>query len=448
MSSKNIAIRVRNVSKCYQIYDKPHDRLKQFLIPKLNNMFGKNCKQYFHEFWALKNVSLEIKKGETVGIIGRNGSGKSTLLQIICGTLFSSSGSVETNGRVAALLELGSGFNPEFTGRENIYINASILGLSNQQIDERFNDIVSFSGIHDFIDQPIKNYSSGMVVRLAFAVIANVDADILVIDEALAVGDAVFTQKCMRFLRNFMEVGTVIFVSHDTGSVLSLCKHAIWLNEGRVTKFGNAKEVVEEYTQYTLQEIYGDEVELKSVETKSNTNVEVYNIASSDTEAITNYSITLGESHGWESGSANILAVDLLDIDGSRVVSLKPGDKVTIEIMAKANKSIYSPIIGWFAKDRLGQILFGENTYNYVQTPLLINQNEMIKASFEFKMPMLANGDYSITVSIAEGDLVEHTQHNWLHDAVMFKVSSNTIRYGLVGIPFQSVVLTKISNEI
>lgn len=207
MSSNEIAIKVQNLSKCYHIYDNPRDRLKQFVAPRLQRLTWQHPKQYFREFWALKDVSFEVKKGETVGIIGRNGSGKSTLLQMICGTLTPTQGSIETNGRIAALLELGSGFNPEFTGRENVYMNASVLGLSNKEIDARFDDIVAFSDIGDFIEQPVKTYSSGMMVRLAFAVIAHVDADILIIDEALAVGDAFFTQKCMRFLRGFMKTG-------------------------------------------------------------------------------------------------------------------------------------------------------------------------------------------------------------------------------------------------
>ena len=175
--SSDVAIKVDNLSKCYQIYEKPRDRLLQMLM--------RGHRQYYREFWALKDVSFEIKKGETVGIIGRNGSGKSTLLQMICGTLNPTSGVIQTHGRIAALLELGSGFNPEFTGRENVYMNASVLGLSHEEIDARFNEIASFADIGDFIEQPVKTYSSGMMVRLAFAVIAHVDADILVIDEAL-----------------------------------------------------------------------------------------------------------------------------------------------------------------------------------------------------------------------------------------------------------------------
>ena len=238
MYSDDTAIRVSNLSKCYQIYDTPRDRLRQFMLPRLQRLAGQMPKKYFREFWALKDVSFEIKKGQTVGIVGRNGSGKSTLLQLITGTLAPTEGSVEVNGRVAALLELGSGFNPEFTGRENVFINAQILGLSPDQIAARFADIEAFADIGGVMDQPVKTYSSGMMLRLAFAVVAHVHADILVIDEALAVGDAFFTQKCMRFLRAFMKTGTVLFVSHDTGAVQNLCHHAIWLEQGKLRKEG------------------------------------------------------------------------------------------------------------------------------------------------------------------------------------------------------------------
>ena len=247
MSSNNYAIELDSVSKCFFIYRNPADRLKQFILPRLG--IKKKC---YDEFWAVNGVSLNIKKGETVAIIGRNGSGKSTLLQMICGTLQPTCGTIKVNGKIAALLELGSGFNPEFTGRENVYLNAAVYGLTRSEIELKFNDIVKFADIGDFIDQPVKNYSSGMYVRLAFAVIAHVDADILVVDEALAVGDAVFTQKCMRFIRKFQENGTLIFVSHDMASVQNLCEKALWLNRGNSMKYVKSKDVGESYLKYTL----------------------------------------------------------------------------------------------------------------------------------------------------------------------------------------------------
>lgn len=227
-SSRDSAISIKNISKFFEIYEKPSHRLWQMLY------HGR--KRFYRPFWALQDISFEVKRGECVGIIGRNGAGKSTLLQIITGTLSPSSGTVECNGRVAALLELGSGFNPEFTGQENVYLNASILGLTKEEIDAKYDDIVAFADIGEFINQPVKSYSSGMAVRLAFAVVAHVDADILIVDEALSVGDAFFTQKCMRFLRQFMEKNTVLFVSHDTGAVNSLCNAAIMLENGRIKK--------------------------------------------------------------------------------------------------------------------------------------------------------------------------------------------------------------------
>lgn len=448
-SPDDIAVRVSNLSKCYHLYDAPRDRLKQFVAPRLQRLAGHSPKRYYREFWALKDVSFEVKKGETLGIIGRNGSGKSTLLQLICGTLNPTSGSIQTNGRIAALLELGSGFNPEFTGRENVYMNASVLGLSNKEIDTRFNDIVTFADIGDFIEQPAKTYSSGMMVRLAFAVIAHVDADILVVDEALAVGDAVFTQKCMRFLRKFMERGTVLFVSHDSGSVVNLCQRAIWLNKGVVSRLGSAKEVVEAYTQFTLQEIYGDKVCLTSVDANKSASREEKHNQVADVTIDKGTSITyfaqLDESAGWESGKARVLSVRLLNRDGQDIPMLRGGELVNLEIIATAKESIYSPILGWFVKDRLGQSLFGEHTYTYVNPPLQVNAGEKIKAVFEFQMPLLPNGEYAMTVSIAEGDPFEHTQHHWLHDALILKVASDKLRYGLVGIPFNEVSLTLIA---
>ena len=248
MSSNDIAIRVSNLSKCYHIYDTPRDRLKQFVLPRLQRLARQPSKQYFREFWALKDVSFDVKKGETVGIIGRNGSGKSTLLQMICGTLNPTSGSIQTNGRIAALLELGSGFNPEFTGRENVYMNAAVLGLSQGQVDVRFEEITEFAGIGEFIDQPVKTYSSGMTVRLAFAISVCVEPDILIVDEALAVGDAAFQFKCMERLQSLTQSGTtLLFVSHDMSMVKNFCESAIYLQSGSERAQGSPDEIAELY---------------------------------------------------------------------------------------------------------------------------------------------------------------------------------------------------------
>lgn len=251
--SSEIAVKVSNLSKCYQIYEQPHDRLKQSIFPRLQRMIGREPSQYFREFWALKDVSFEISKGETVGIIGRNGSGKSTLLQMICGTLDPSSGSISTNGRVAALLELGSGFNPEFTGRENIYINAAVLGLSEDETEACFASIVAFADIGEFIGQPVKTYSSGMVVRLAFAVAIHVSPDILVVDEALSVGDIAFRNKCMERIHKMVQRGvTILFVTHDLSTLQLLCSRVVWLKQGSLHAVGDPVSISQDYYVDTL----------------------------------------------------------------------------------------------------------------------------------------------------------------------------------------------------
>lgn len=443
MSSDNI-IEVKNLSKCYQIYNSPKDRLLQ--------MFFRTRKVFYREFWALKDVSFSLKKGETVGIIGRNGSGKSTLLQMICGTLTPTDGSVKVNGRIAALLELGAGFNPEFTGHENVFMAASLYGLTNEQIRERYEKILAFAEIGDYIDQPVKTYSSGMYVRLAFAVIAHVDADILVIDEALAVGDAVFTQKCMRFIRKFKENGTLLFVSHDTNSVINLCDKAIWLHQGELITTGTAKNIAEKYLQYTLQEVYGEETRLDSIKSDRAPAEEVPKALTpqelNDTPAIdykVQYGIAnnLSEANGWKTGAAEITDVALTNLASqSKVHIFKGGEKVRLTITAKLHENFESPIIGFLVKDRLGQVLFGENTFPFTAAnPLATEAEKTIVASYDFTLPMLPNGEYAMMVSLANGDLDNHVQHHLLHDALIINVSSSDVRWGLVGIKFDDVKL-------
>ena len=247
----DIAIQVDNLSKCYQIYDKPHQRLLQ--------MVYRGHRQYYREFWALKDVSFTVKRGETIGIIGRNGSGKSTLLQMICGTLTPTGGYIQTRGRIAALLELGSGFNPEFTGRENVYMNGAILGLKSEEVNERFASIYDFAEIGDFIDQPVKTYSSGMMVRLAFAVAINVDPEILIVDEALAVGDEKFQRKCFSRIETIKNLGaTILFVSHSIGTILELCDTSLLIDKGEKISEGIPKKIIGDYQKllYSKDENY------------------------------------------------------------------------------------------------------------------------------------------------------------------------------------------------
>lgn len=252
--SNEVVIQIQRLGKCYQIYDRPQDRLKQSIIPRLQRFVCRQPRSYFREFWALKDVSFSIKKGETVGIVGKNGSGKSTLLQLITGTLTPTTGAVEVTGRLAALLELGAGFNPEFTGRENVYLNGTILGLSRDEIQDKMSAILTFADIGDFIDQPVKTYSSGMFVRLAFAIQANIDPDILIIDEALAVGDAYFVHRCMLRIRELQSEGkTILFVSHDPNLVRNLCGRAIWIEGGEIKMDGNSMDVIDNY----LAQLFG-----------------------------------------------------------------------------------------------------------------------------------------------------------------------------------------------
>jgi lipopolysaccharide transport system ATP-binding protein len=442
--SSEYAIEVNGLSKCYQIYDKPSDRLKQMLM--------RGRKQYYKEFWALKDVSFKIKKGETVGIIGRNGSGKSTLLQMICGTLNPTGGEVKVNGRVAALLELGAGFNPEFSGVENVYMAASLYGLSKEEVDQRFDAIATFADIGDHIHQSVKTYSSGMYVRLAFAVIAHVDADILVVDEALAVGDAVFTQKCMRFIRKFKENGTLLFVSHDMGSVLNLCEQAVWLHNGQVRQQGGAKDISEAYLQYTLQEVYGQEAQLQAIEQKTNKTNTVDTPHLDDQPSALDYQTqltvqnNLSEANGWKSGAGEIVSVSLAILGGNADDgdALKGGEMVKMTVEAMAYEDMARPILGFLVRDRLGQDLLGENTLPFTdQQPLPVQAGERFAAEFTFRLPMLPNGDYSVMTSLADGDLYNHVQHHWLHDSLLLHVVSSKVRYGLVGVEFKNMSFYK-----
>ncbi|WP_256852370.1 ABC transporter ATP-binding protein [Pantoea sp. Fr+CA_20] len=443
MSSEKFAIEINEVSKCFFVYKKPINRLKQFIAPKI----GLKNKKYYDEFWAVNKVSARIKPGETVAIIGRNGSGKSTLLQMICGTLQPTIGNIKVNGKVAALLELGSGFNPEFTGRENIYLNASVYGLTRDEIDNKFESIVNFADIGDFIEQPVKTYSSGMYVRLAFAVITHVDADILVIDEALAVGDAVFTQKCMRFIRNFQKNGTLLFVSHDMSSVQSLCEKAIWLNKGNTISYGLSKDIAEEYLKFTLEQIYGESAVLENVgnEPKTDTNVEADTGPavvdySADVEVVDNLSL----ANGWKTGEAEIIGVSLQNLSHDSEI-LRGGEKVRITLNAIANSTLDAPILGFLVKDKLGQFLFGENTLPLTGiNPPTYTAGQKFSAVFEFFLPMLPNGDYALMCSIANGDLVNNIQHHHLHDALFIKVFNSQVRWGLVGVKFSKITMEAI----
>ncbi|MFY2763410.1 ABC transporter ATP-binding protein [Arenimonas sp. MALMAid1274] len=441
-----IAIAVSDVAKCYQIYSRPQDRLRQAIVPRLRRGFGLPDKRYFTEFWALRDISFRIRRGETVALIGKNGSGKSTLLQILCGTLTPTAGEVAVQGRVAALLELGSGFNPEFTGRENVYLNGAVLGLEKVQIDQRFDAIAAFADIGDFIEQPVKTYSSGMFVRLAFAVIAHVDADVLVVDEALAVGDVFFAQKCMRFLREFQERGTLVFVSHDESAVKSLCQRAIWLENGQLVMDGPAKEVSEAYHAKT----YGMQVAPR----RATARVESVPLVGPEAPAQPELRPGLDQSDirvfrfaaptgTFGDGRAKIVSTRMEAASGEALSRVEGGEIVRLVVEAEAHDAVHGPIVGFFFKDRLGQQLFGTNTYlsGRGATPGVL-AGQRLRAEFVFQMPYLPVGKYTIDVALADGTHLDHVQNDWVFDALVLESVSSSLSAGLVGLPYHSVLLS------
>lgn len=440
----DVAVRISGVSKCFEIYDKPFHRLLQMLC--------RGRKRFYREYWALRDISFEVKRGECLGIIGRNGAGKSTLLQILAGTLTPSSGSVRIQGRVAALLELGCGFNPEFTGRENILLNAAILGLSDTEIAERFSDITAFADIGDFIEQPVRTYSSGMVLRLAFAVMAHVNAEVLIIDEALAVGDVFFTQKCMRFLRDFMREKTVIFVSHDTTAVCSLCNRAVFLQDGGIVLAGAPREVARKYLEELYEEQQGESRLPAAGEEKAvpvlpdseyrDMRADIFNSSALRNDIEVFRFDPQAEAFG--KGGASIDQVWLADARGHPLQWVVGGERVSLHIRCTARQEMVGPIVGFLVCNRFGQQLFGDNTFiSHHDKPLHLQSGESFMARFSFRMPVLAAGEYSITAAVAEGSQQEHVQHQWMHDALVFISHATSCSTGLMGIPMLEIDLRK-----
>ena len=441
-----VVVSVRGLGKCYQLYDKPVHRMLQSLV---------GPKWHLHrEFWALRNVDFEVRRGETLGIIGRNGAGKSTLLQLIAGTLKASEGGANAYGRVAALLELGSGFNPEFTGRQNVYLNASILGLSRKEIDERIDDILAYADIGDFVDQPIRNYSTGMVMRLAFAVITHVDADVLILDEALAVGDAFFMQKCMRFLRDFRKRGTMLFVSHDGGAVTSLCDRALWLERGKVQRIGDARSVMDAYLEATLLERQGgigargqaNARPLRRI-TKRQINPRQELIDRSMLRNDFHIFPFAPDTESFGEFKATVVHVSLCDESGQPVAIVLAGEQVVLEIDLQAEQDMDNVIVGFYIKNRLGQLLFGDNTVMSHSDDFAVSEGEMFQARFRFEMPRLGAGDYFVTVGVAEGTQDQHVIQHWLHEALRFTASGGGYATGLVGLPMHDIMLERILDE-
>lgn len=405
--SSEIVLNVQNLGKRYEIYNAPHHRLLQTLL--------RGRKQFYKEFWALKDISFELKKGECLGIIGQNGGGKSTLLQLIAGTLAPTTGSVNVNGKIAALLELGSGFNPEFTGRENVYMNGAIMGFSRVEMDEKFDEIAAFADIGDFIDQPVKIYSSGMMVRLAFAAAINVDPDVLIIDEALAVGDVRFQQKCFRKLKKFRDdERTVLFVSHDLSAVKLFCERTIWLEQGQVKRSGMPDEVTKEYLSFMA---YGFETETVSSKEISQEGSAV----DSSCQEIKWGSTAKCESFG--EGGATILATAFYSkARGERITTCEGGEDVCYYVKIKVHQRIESPIIGFILNDDHGVHVLGYNSQSIGISLDAFCAGEERIFCFSFKFPFLRPSVYFFNPAIADGTQLNHVQLHWVHDAYMLQV--------------------------
>jgi len=446
--SSDLAIHIENLSKCYHIYDKPRDRLLQMIF--------RGKRTYFREFWAVRNVSLSIGKGTTVAIIGRNGAGKSTLLQMICGTLNPSAGSITVNGKVAALLELGAGFNPEFTGRENVYLAATLYGLMREQIDARFETIAAFANIGEYIEQPVKTYSSGMFVRLAFAVIAHVDADILIVDEALSVGDAFFQQKCMRFLQDFKQKGgTLLFVSHDMTAVNALCETAVLLRrEGSdyVYDIGAPKEIAMVYLRDLYSDRAGAPLEDRTATSTSKMKGDGEGLTVQRANGHSRYSTESvapvhyhasdfrADADGFGLGGATITLTYFRDASGKRVSEFESDQEVSLVVCATVNRRMAYPAIGFVLKDKVGQKLLCEGTDSYLRHHAIVAEGGMeVEAAFKMRFPPMISGDYSIDVAIAEGPGDDHVQHHLMYDVIVLTALGNNLVHGKFGAPSLSV---------
>lgn len=434
--SSDIAISVSNVSKAYQIYDRPYDRLKQMI-------FGARRK-YHEEFWALRDVNFDVRKGETVGIVGRNGSGKSTLLQIICGTVTPTLGEVKKRGRVSALLELGSGFNPEFTGRENVYLNGTILGMGKEDIDERFDKIAAFADIGEFLDSPVKHYSSGMFARLAFSVAIHVDPDILIVDEILAVGDAAFQRRCLAKFYEIRQSGcSILFVSHDQYQVKSVCQRALYLEHGQQKVFGPAGRVIDQYVidtersvaQFTSNASNGgrqeEQVELAQA---SDTETEVdaapeTDAASQSTPGNTTASTTLPQVDSLY----RIVETALLDEAGKPVSDVLCGQDVYLRMRFKATSDFIpgriSFVFNLYRHDDF--YICGSTTVMDGIAPYTAGRTGEVVIKFP-KLPLLG-GLYKWRVAINDdGGFIVHAEAK---DVCEFRVVDDFNAVGLVNLP-------------
>jgi len=387
-------------------------------MPRIRRAAGRQQKQYFREFWALQDVSFEIKKGETIGIIGRNGSGKSTLLQMICGTLTPTSGSIQTNGRIAALLELGSGFNPEFTGRENVYMSGAVLGLTRDEVDAKFDEIIAFAGIGEFIDRPVKTYSSGMYVRLAFSVAINVDPGILIVDEALAVGDVNFQAKCMQKFEAFRNKGiTIILVSHDLGSILQFSDRCVLLDKGIHLNIFNPKEAVDSFKKLmisipnpTLRNQY--QISPRLLDFQNGACSSTYILNTEGCEIYGNFKVSIIDFGIFD--SANVLTEQKLAL----------GEVYSFKMKLKFHEDIKEPIFTLTIRDLTGKEIVGTNTKNELVSTGAVAQMSLVEVSFT-QVLRLAPGNYLITFACSGFDGDEFVVYERLYHIILIEVYSH-----------------------
>ena len=419
---EEVAISLKGVSKCFKRYDKPVDRLKEFLLPKRSRAV---------EFWALQDINLEVNKGETLGIVGQNGSGKSTLLQIIAGTLTPTMGQVSVKGRVSALLELGSGFNPEFTGRENVFFNGRILGLTQEEIEAKFEDIAAFADIGDFIDQPVKTYSSGMFVRLAFAVAVNVEPEILIVDEALSVGDGVFVHRCMAKIKNFQDSGgTILFVSHDLGSVSRLCSQSIWISHGKVLERGNPNDISKSYQSWVYEKIntrIKESSQLGTTLLESEKKNEIHN-----NFLINNEYFSFPNVKRFGNRRCEILSLEVLDAHGKKTGFVMPNDWLTLQAKIISHDNVYNPIFGITMFDRLRVPIAGWNTSQYgYKLPKFI-KDKLITVSFNIQWPHIKSDSYSLEPAIADGSQDNHEMMDWIQTCMALQSGVTDLTFGFI----------------
>lgn len=405
---EDVTIKVNDLVKAYKLYANPIDRIKESL---------KKGSCYHKDFYAVNGISFDVKKGETVGIIGKNGAGKSTLLKMITGVLTPTSGNIELSGSVSALLELGSGFDSERNGLENIYLNGRINGLTREEIDQSIDTIMEFADIGDFIYQPIKTYSSGMLVRLAFAVAVNVKPEILIVDEALSVGDVRFQQKCYRKIREFKQNGTVLFVSHDTGAITSFCDRVIWIDDGKIYKTGDPREIIEEYLTFMRYDV------------KTEESISVSNALKSDDYPVTDAIETEDNTYTSDFGTrdAQFTKIRLLNENHAVISQTEAGQKIIIQMEIQTAADIESPILGFTIKDMLGNELVVTNTVFENITLPAFTANKKYIYSWHFTFPYFHAGDYPIDIALANGTYQNHEQIHYVADALIIKCTDNLL---------------------